>query len=110
MPERPKQTRTARKGEKPAEADVLEFVVAAVGAGDESDQALSHFFGGLSVSPGLAIILVQGGGPALDEGLHGLAISAGLSVDLITDGMTVEVNHLYVAPPGTASNSPTRPI
>jgi two-component system CheB/CheR fusion protein len=84
------------------ESDGLPFLVVGVGASAGGLEAYTELLGGLSVSPGLALLLVSHLDPEQKSHLAPiLARTSKLPVIEVTEGMAVEVDHVYVIPPGT---------
>jgi two-component system CheB/CheR fusion protein len=86
----------------PDESDGLPFLVAGVGASAGGLEAYTELLAGLPESPGVALLLVSHLDPEQKSHLAPiLSRSCKLPVKEVTEGMAVEVDHVYVIPPGT---------
>lgn len=84
------------------DADGLPFLVAGVGASAGGLEAYTELLEELPANPGLTLVLVSHLDP--DQKSHLAEILGRISrmpVREVTEGMAVEVNHVYVIPPGT---------
>ena len=78
-----------------------EFLIVAIGASAGGLEACTAFLTAMSTAPGMAFILVQHLDPTHDSMLVDLlSAHTPLPVVEVTDGMSVECDHLYVIPPG----------
>ena len=79
----------------------LTFPVVGIGASAGGLQAFEELFGGLPADSGMAFVLVSHLDPHHASILHELLRkSATMPVNQVTDGVFVEPNQVYVAPPG----------
>jgi len=84
------------------EAAGLPFLVVGVGASAGGLEAYGELLGGLSASPGLSLLLVSHLDPEHKSLLAPiLARSCSIPVVEVTEGMAVEVDHVYIIPPNT---------
>jgi two-component system CheB/CheR fusion protein len=84
------------------ESAVLPFLVAGVGASAGGLEAYTELLGELPSNPGLALLVVSHLDP--DQKSHLAEILGRISkipVREVTEGMRIEVDHVYVIPPGT---------
>ncbi len=82
--------------------DPLPFLVAGVGASAGGLEAYTELLEGLSATPGLALLLVSHLDPEQKSHLAPiLARVSRMPVLEVAEGMAVEVNRVYVIPPGT---------
>ena len=83
-------------------SDGLPFLVVGVGASAGGLEAYTELLEGLSAHPGLAFLLVSHLDPEHKSLLAPiLARVSQMPVVQVTEGMAVEVDHVYVIPPGT---------
>jgi two-component system, chemotaxis family, CheB/CheR fusion protein len=84
------------------ESDGLPFVVVGVGASAGGLEAYTELLDGLSSAPGLALLLVSHLDPEQKSHLAPiLSRTSRMPVIEVTEGMAVEVDRVYVMPPGT---------
>jgi two-component system, chemotaxis family, CheB/CheR fusion protein len=84
------------------ESDGLPFLVVGVGASAGGLEAYTELLAGLPDMPGVALLLVSHLDPEQKSHLAPiLSRSCRMPVKEVTEGMAVEVDHVYVIPPGT---------
>ena len=80
-------------------ADVAAFPIVGVGASAGGVEALEGFFSGMPTQPGLAFVIVTHLSPERESMLHQIvARYTDLPVNIVTDGIAVETNTVYVLP------------
>jgi two-component system, chemotaxis family, CheB/CheR fusion protein len=88
--------------ELPDESGGLPFLVVGVGASAGGLEAYTELLESLSPTPGLALLLVSHLDPAHKSNLAPiLSHTSKMPVLEVTEGMAVEINHIYVIPSGT---------
>jgi two-component system CheB/CheR fusion protein len=86
----------------PDEHSGVPFLVAGVGASAGGLEAYTELLEGLSEEPGLALLLVSHLDPDQKSHLPEiLSRVSRMSVHEVTEGMAVQINRVYVNPPGT---------
>lgn len=79
-----------------------DFPVVGIGASAGGLEALTELFGGLSANPGMAFLIAVHLDPRQKSHLPQiLGKTTAMRVHEVTEGMPVEVNHVYVMPPNT---------
>ena len=80
-------------------ADVADFPIVGVGASAGGVEALEGFFSGMPSQPGLAFVIVTHLSPERESMLHQIvARYTNLPVNIVTDGIPVEIDNIYVLP------------
>ena len=102
----PAKTAVARarqpKAARVRSADAGSFAIVGVGASAGGLEAFTALLRSLPKNPGLAIVFVQHLAPQHDSALTVLLSNqSALPVVEVTEGMKVEVNHVYVIPPNS---------
>ena len=88
--------------ELPDESGGLPFLVVGVGASAGGLEAYTELLESLSSTPGLALLLVSHLDPEHKSNLAPiLSHTSKMPVLEVTEGMAVEINHVYVIPSGT---------
>jgi two-component system CheB/CheR fusion protein len=84
----------------PDDAPGLPFLVAGVGASAGGLEAYTELLEGMPADPGLALLLVSHLDPEHKSELPNLLSRVSrMSVREVTEGMAVQINHVYVLPP-----------
>ena len=95
-------TDTLGPSDRSDEPNGLPFLVVGVGASAGGLEAYTELLDGLSAEPGLAFLLVSHLDPDQKSQLAPiLARVCRMPVIEVTEGMAVQINHVYVIPPGT---------
>lgn len=106
---------------KPDDAGSVPFLIVGVGASAGGLEAYTELLAGLPGDPGLALLLVSHLDPDQKSMLAPiLSRSCKMPVHEVTEGVAVEIDHVYVIPPGasmmlvdghlTLSPRPPRPV
>ncbi|MDD2595457.1 MAG: chemotaxis protein CheB [Bacteroidales bacterium] len=93
-------TKTAKKAitfEKPKKDG---FPIVGIGASAGGLEALQEFFDGMPSSPGAAFVIVQHLSPDYKSFMGELlARHTSIPIDIVTDNVTIEIDHIYLIPP-----------
>jgi two-component system, chemotaxis family, CheB/CheR fusion protein len=82
-----------------AAGDGLDFPIAGIGASAGGVEALEGFFSGMPSKPGLGFVIVTHLGPERESMLHQIvARYTELPVNIAADGISVEIDNIYVLP------------
>lgn len=76
------------------------FPIVGIGASAGGLEALQEFFDGMPSSPGAAFVIVQHLSPDYKSFMGELlARHTSIPIDIVTDNITIEIDHVYLIPP-----------